>query len=52
MIKCHNKVTKQEKSRCFVLFWVDDGRIRIRTLQIMADSDLEVLKFTDPDPQH
>jgi hypothetical protein len=36
----HEEVTIQYKSRFFLLFLLDDGRIRIR----------EVQKQTDPDP--
>ncbi len=42
LLKSHKEVTKQKKSRFFLLFLLDDGRIRIR-MQIR-----EAQKHTDP----
>ncbi len=57
--KRHNKeVTKQWKSRFFLLFLLDDGRIRFRTCDLRMQIR-EAQKHTDPtdpdadpDPQH
>jgi hypothetical protein len=35
-LRSYKEFTKQEKSRFFLLFWLDDGRIRIRTNTVMT----------------
>jgi hypothetical protein len=50
--KSHKEVTKQKKSRFFLLFLLGNGRIRI---QIHINNDRSGsgrLKNLDPDPQH
>jgi hypothetical protein len=44
-IKSQKEVTKQEESRFFLLFSLDDRRIRIQEAQKHMDP-------TDPDPEH
>ncbi len=50
-IKSHNVVTKQYKSRIFVLFLLDDGRIRIQ-IRIREVQKYKGPTDPDPDPQH
>ncbi len=44
-IKSHKEVTKQYRSRFFLLFLLDDRRIRIREAKKFRDP-------TDPNPEH
>ncbi len=46
-IKSQKEVTKQLESRFFLLFFLDDIRIRIRIQEAQTHMDP-----TDPDPQH
>ncbi len=42
LIKSYKEVTKQKKSRFFLLFLLDDGRIRFRTIRIRIHTNNDV----------
>jgi hypothetical protein len=52
-IKSQKEVTKQKESRFFILFLLDDRRIRIRTSdqRIRIQEVQKHMDPTDPDPQ-
>ncbi len=49
-IKDHKEVTKQQESRFFLSFLLDDRRIWIRSLILTSDRRAEAQKYTDPNP--
>jgi hypothetical protein len=49
--RCPKEVTKQEKSRFFLLFFLDDRRIRIREAQKRVNP-VDPDPDSDPDPEH
>ncbi len=49
-IKSQKEVTKQEESRFFLLFLLDDRRIRIRVQEAKKHADPDPDSY--PDPQH